>query len=203
MDGVRTDGEAGPGPVMRARVLATIVESPEPIDARAVADALALHVTTVRFHLEQLEAAGLVRRQPDALKRRGRPRVLYRPAGTVRVDDARGQLIDVLAATLEGRDDATALSRQAGERWAETVATGDLVDVLERIGFEPEEEGDAIALHACPFRDAAREHPGVVCSVHRGLIDRTLTESGSGVHGELLPFVEPELCVVRLTPRRR
>ena len=170
---------------------------------RAVAVTLTLHVTTVRFHLEQLEAAGLVRRQPDTLKRRGRPRVLYRPAGVVRVDDARGRLIDVLAATLDGRDDAAALSSQAGERWAETVASGDLVDVLETIGFEPEEEGDVIALRACPFRDAAREHPGVVCSVHRGLINRVLAESGSDVQGELLPFVEPELCLVRLTPRTR
>lgn len=203
MGGTRADAGAAPVPGMRGRVLATIAGSSGPIDARAVADALALHVTTVRFHLEQLEAAGLVRRQPDALKRRGRPRVLYRPAGIVRVDDARGRLIDVLAATLDGREDAAALSRQAGERWAERVASSDLVEVLETIGFEPEEKGDTISLRSCPFRDAAREHPGVVCSVHRGLIDRVLAESGSGVRGELLPFVEPELCVVRLTPRTR
>src|SRR5262249_8361966 len=144
---------------------------------------LDLHVTTVRFHLEQLEEAQLVRRHPGAEKRRGRPRLLY-AATPLRADDSREQLIDVLAGALVAGDDGgRARSLDAGKRWADALepagaVPGDrvsnLIGVLDKLGFDPHAETGAIQLRGCPFRDAARDHPEVVCSVHRGLIERLL-----------------------------
>lgn len=68
----------------RRQVLDSLLASSEPLDASAVADRLGLHVTTARFHLDQLTAAGLAQRRVGAEKRRGRPRLLYAPAGPVR-----------------------------------------------------------------------------------------------------------------------
>lgn len=193
----------------RRQVLDSLLASSEPLDASAVADRLGLHVTTARFHLDQLTAAGLVQRRVGAEKRRGRPRVLYAPAGPVRDKDAREQLIQVLAAALAREDDPESDASHAGRRWAETFELPDpddpipgLVEVFERLGFEPETDADAdadvdaIRLRACPFRDAARGHPEVVCAVHRGLIEQLL--DGTAPDARLIPFVEPELCVVAL-----
>lgn len=188
----------------RRQVLDSLLASSEPLDASAVADRLGLHVTTARFHLDQLAAAGLAQRRVGVEKRRGRPRLLYAPAGRVRDEDAREQLIHVLAAALALEDEAESDASRAGRRWAETFALPDpddpvpgLVEVFERLGFEPETaaDSDAIMLRACPFRDAAREHPEVVCAVHRGLIEQL---AGAASDVRLLPFVEPELCVVAL-----
>ena len=63
----------------RRAVLAVVAaaEAGDPVDARTIADRLELHVTTVRFHLDQLEAVQLVTRVPSTVHGRGRPRVRY------------------------------------------------------------------------------------------------------------------------------
>jgi len=187
----------------RRQVLDALLASPEPLDAAAVAARLGLHITTARFHLDQLAAAGLAHRRQGVEPRRGRPRMLYAPTGAPRDEDARGQLIDVLAAALAVTADHAAESVMAGHRWADSFDRPDpadpipgLVGVLDRLGFEPEPGADEIRLRACPFREAAREHPDVVCAVHRGLVDELL--GGAVPNARLLPFVEPELCLVTL-----
>lgn len=191
------------GSTARRQVLDALLDSTEPLDATAVAGRLGLHVTTARFHLDQLAAAGLATRRPGAEHRRGRPRILYSPVGPIRDENSREQLIQVLARALAREDETGAESHDAGRRWAAdfgAIPAQDpvpgLVDVLERIGFGPEVDDGRIRLHACPFREAAREQPQVVCSVHRGLIDRLLEPTGT--RPRLLPFVEPELCLVEL-----
>jgi predicted ArsR family transcriptional regulator len=86
----------------------------------------------------------------------------------------------------------------------------ELVDTLDSLGFAPEAVGGDILMHECPFRAAARERPDVVCAVHQGLIERMLAGPAEGERGSdrggstvprtatLLPFVQPDLCVVRL-----
>jgi predicted ArsR family transcriptional regulator len=194
----------------RRRVLEVLREAAAPQDAAAIGQRLGLHVTTARFHLDQLVTAGLAERGAGAEQRRGRPRMLYRPAGAARDDDARIRLIEVLADALARDDDGARRAVRAGERWGETFPRPDardpapgLVAALDRLGFGPERvdatPDAAIRLHACPFREAAREHPEVVCSVHRGLVEQLLT--GTDAAGRLVPFVAPELCVVQLSRR--
>ena len=187
----------------RRQVLAFLAQSPEGVSAAALCVSLGLHITTVRFLLDQLQGGGLVTRRPAAEGRRGRPRFLYAATGAVRDEQSRAQMIQVLAHALTRQDEAAAASQNAGRQWAadfDAVRPQDpipgLIDVLDRIGFDPELSEQQIRLHACPFRAAAREHPEVLCGVHRGLIDRLLEPTD--VRARLRPFVGTDLCVVDL-----
>ncbi|TFC89184.1 hypothetical protein E3T19_09000 [Cryobacterium sp. TMT4-31] len=213
----------------RRRVLGLLTAAAEPLDAVTVAAGIGLHVTTARFHLEQLEAVGLVERQVARDGQRGRPHVLFSPvAAPLPVEDAQLQLTQALASVIgEDADGGRARSVRAGERWSAQYAAGadaadpvDLVGtpsaasagtdmvppllrVLTEIGFEPQLRADenTIALPACPFRAEARANPNVVCSVHLGLIQGLVRERGHDASAiRLLPFVQPDLCLVELPP---
>jgi len=191
----------------RAQVLERLAEAQGAMDAAQLAAAVGVHITTARFHLERLERAGLVRREVTHEGRRGRPSVGYR---TVPVDDPATRyraLVDVLASALSyDADRGRARAERAGTVWADGLPDspdGSAVDLLVArmadLGFEPEDTGRTIELHACPFRDAARAHPDVVCSVHRGLIGRTVESAGARPgSARLMPFVEPQLCAIAL-----
>jgi len=196
---------------VRRRVLQFLVERAQPADAVAVASDLALHVTTARFHLDQLESAGLIQRAVERTAQRGRPRVLFTvvPAPS---DDVQEQLNHALVSVIsEDADGGRARAIRAGENWSAAFA-GELVGpvddaiapivrVLTTLEFEPEvdSEGRTIALHACPFRDEARKNPGVVCSVHLGLLQGSARSLGRDEREVgLRPFVGPELCMVDL-----
>lgn len=199
----------------RRAVLELLGAAHEPMDAAAISEGIGLHITTVRFHLEQLERAGLIHREPSRGGQRGRPRVLFSMTPVARSDEGHRQLAEVLADALSSDPDGgRARAVAAGERWADASSDGlepqpdgdvvaPLVAVLDRLGFEPALRGEGddrvIDLLACPFRDTAAAHPEVVCSVHRGLIQRTVSTYGhDGDEAGLLPFVEPELCVIPL-----
>lgn len=66
--------------------------------------------------------------------------------------------------------------------------------VLSLVGFSSKPEGDSIVLQKCPFADVAASGPGVVCEIHRGLIDAAL-----GVKANLIARDPYEaLCEIRL-----
>lgn len=72
---------------------------------------------------------------------------------------------------------------------------------LERLGFDPELDRSQLEFHLyrCPFLDLARSRPEVVCNVHLGLVQGVLDAvPGPVAARELLPFVGPEHCVLRL-----
>lgn len=208
-------------PTARRRTLDVLAVARHPLDAQAVATALDVHVTTARFHLDQLEAAGLVQRRAARENRPGRPRMVYALSASLREADAREQLIEVLARALsDSVTDEVAPGKSAavhaGERWADEIVeeesasarsvpadpVDELVGVLDSLGFEPEVGDGEILMRACPFRTAARDRPDVVCAVHRGLIARMLGDEPDGKGAQRLhPFVEPELCVVTLPGR--
>lgn len=216
----------------RRQVLDTLTRSAVPLDAHAIAEELDLHVTTVRFHLEHLREALLVRRAVDPPKRRGRPRMLFTPVGDPGRDrTAQEQLIDTLATAFAHRDDDEGRARavEAGRAWARALGDGAsgegasgegvsgdgasgegasgageaaLMDALEGLGFEPSRDGGIVELRACPFRDAARRHPDVICAAHQGLVEQFLAAGSppgdESSRGRLLPFVQPDLCVIDL-----
>ncbi|MEO7122671.1 MAG: helix-turn-helix domain-containing protein, partial [Lacisediminihabitans sp.] len=107
----------------RRAVLDLLADSHEMLDAAAIAVGIGLHVTTVRFHLEQLENAGLVRRELSHGGRRGRPRVLFGISAAARSDEGHRQLAEVLADALSSDPDGGATrATAAGERWADVSA---------------------------------------------------------------------------------
>jgi len=209
----------------RLRLLDALRASEHALDARALGTICGLHLNTVRFHLQILAEAGLVRSEPDSSGSRGRPRLLYTPTtvgGTAAGDPAGYQL---LAAVLAAHWAGTPAERaQRAERAGRAVATEQgfatrpstrpitTEDAVARVGglfaelgFEPEvaREGDELQLrlHACPFRAVATDHPEVVCSMHLGLLRGALDELGApATTSSLAPFVTPHLCVARITP---
>jgi len=212
---------------LRRRILDALAAASGPLDAAGIAERFGIHVTTARFHLDQLEAAHLTRRQVQRGAGRGRPRVAYTAITEKPNDEALRELNAVLVDALtHDADGGRSRAYEAGTRWAQAYrdtlvddpaapsgtaagsasrepASAPLVRVFEQLGFEPEEQvrdGQArIALNGCPFRDIAAQHPEIVCSAHRGLLDGSLDELGRSASGATLePFVEPDLCMVRL-----
>ena len=209
----------------RVALLERLRQADGPVGVDALADHLDLHVNTVRSHLGQLEQAGLVASESEARDRPGRPRLVYHAtdrAATVASttsDDGYRFLSVVLASYLSARsDDPAGEAEDAGTVWGHHLVDrpapfrstdvddgiGQVVAALDGLGFAPElADADTprprILLRRCPFLEVARDHQDVVCSVHLGLIRGALDELGVDVEAsELLPFVEPDLCVTRL-----
>jgi len=191
----------------RRDTLAILRAAPGPLTAAALAGRLGLHVTTVRFHLDQLERVGLVARESEHSGRRGRPAASYR-AVQVDLGTARDQMIDALAlAAARGGPSPQDDARAAGRGWAAGLAVphGDARTLLTRVagqlGFDPEPADGGIRLRACPFRTAARRNPQVVCQVHLGLLQGIAARAHDGdqVRIGLEPFAEPQICHLTLT----
>lgn len=197
----------------RRQLLELLRSSREPLDAEQLATAVDLHVTTARHHLGTLERAGLVEHAAERAGRPGRPRLLYSATPDIAADGYR-TLAHVLTAELEDDPDGGhRRAERAGRRWAAQfvpacgdgtapdIAVGTVTTLFDRLGFAPRREDDGprhrLLLDACPFRDIARAHPGVVCTMHLGLL-RGVLERTSAAEAELRPFVEPELCVAEL-----
>lgn len=226
-DARRSDAPTGAAllasPVRRSIVDTLAEHRPTPdgrpgMSAAHLAQELHLHVTTVRFHLDQLEAAGLVRAEFTRGFGVGRPRKLYSVApGSLDPQRAEAAL-QILTGLLAESFGADLTPMEAGSRWArEHVArqpdapartpgqwltkVGQMIDVLLDWGYTPDlatSEGGRtcrIDLVACPFLELARTNPAVVCGIHRGLIKGVMEQLGeSDTQVSLEPFVKPELC---------
>jgi predicted ArsR family transcriptional regulator len=201
----------------RARLLDLLRSDEGARTAHDLAAAFGLHVNTVRFHLDVLEDAGLVRRENSPSSRRGRPRMLY----TAAQPPATGYelLAQALAQHWQGNPAerakraeqagyelaASAGDRRTGPPLSVAAAIDEVVGLFATMGFQSEivpDRGDGaqIKLHHCPFRTVAVQHPEVVCSLHLGMIRATLSESGAPAAATgLEPFVEPNLCIVNIS----
>lgn len=212
----------------RERVLRLVGAANGVVDAGEIAERMQLHVTTVRFHLDALCEDGAVARTRIKRDGVGRPRTGY-IAVRDRLDYR--SLAEILAMELgDTADERRERAERAGLRWAERIlsAAADdpagrkgavngsgvdacadrITEVFERMGFGPEIVTDphntvgqrTIQLNACPVRDLARSHPEVSCAMHRGLL-RGLLADHDGDQTDLAPFVEPEVCIAKITRR--
>ncbi|MBW3086974.1 hypothetical protein KEM60_03204 [Austwickia sp. TVS 96-490-7B] len=106
---------------VRRRIVDFVREQPGCLAAADLGNLLGLHVTTVRFHLDQLEQAGVLFSETQRRETVGRPRKVYTVAPeSVPVNEAAYVVLaDVLAGAIPGggRDRAKA-SEKAGEEWA-------------------------------------------------------------------------------------
>lgn len=210
----------------RAHVLEVVREAAGPVGVAEVAERVGLHVNTVRGHLELLADTGFVTRQTERRTTPGRPRVLYSTTGRPVPDDSTARdaanyrilarvLVEQIKAHARDGQDAREIARRAGETWA--AATADLVPqgrvadvdgayrvlvgMLEDLGFDPHPEPahDRVVLHACPYLDSPRSDLPVVCGVHQGLIQGTLTRLSAPLAAAGLDVrPSPTRCVVRL-----
>lgn len=213
-----------------------VSSEPEPytrnrgLTASELAARLGLHVTTIRFHVDQLVAAGVLVTR-DERGGVGRPRRYYavgaenRPA--IDSPDAYRVLASMLAEALT--DEERPSPSAAGERWmndhrdevlpatasrrtartpgAWLAKIGVVIDLLSRWGYSPSirttDDGHTaeILFRDCPLRALALDNPSVVCGVHHGVVVGALDALGEDAEVELQPFIEPHLCLARVTTR--
>jgi predicted ArsR family transcriptional regulator len=189
------------------------------MDSRELGRRVGLHPNTVRFHVEQLADAGLVRAVAGPATGRGRPRVLYEAVEDAEPGSADGYrlLAQMLAGYLASADDPRHVAEEVGRAWGGYLterpapftgltaeeATERVVRLFSELGFMPENEAEGghrrILLHRCPFREVARANPEVVCSIHLGMLRGALAELGAPLEATSLePMVRPTLCIAHL-----
>lgn len=207
----------------RGEVLAVLRGSADALSIVDIATQLQLHPNTVRFHLEALIEAGRAERVESPRTGPGRPPQMFRAhAGMDPAGPRNYQLLaDILTAQLATAPDPAARAAEAGRAWGHRVAgdmttpaptaeqaVGELVQVLDEVGFDPELEpgtdgGTRIRLQHCPFLDLATARTRVVCPVHLGLMQGVLEGREAPVAVDRLePFAAPDLCLAHLTTTR-
>ena len=201
----------------RARIVDELRDATDGLDAAELAGRLGLHANTVRWHLGILADAGIVGSRPAPRATPGRPRILYslEPEPAEHAADEHRLLATVLTGALAAEADGAERAEDAGRAWGRYLmardplartnddeAVGEVVQLLDGQGFEPEAQGREIHMHRCPFHALAESRPEVVCAVHKGLVSGALSALGSELEVEGLDvFVRPDLCVARLTER--
>jgi predicted ArsR family transcriptional regulator len=196
----------------RSRVEAALREAPDGLDVPELAVRLGLHPNTVRWHLGALGDAGAVSSAPHPRASRGRPRIVYRlePAREAGTREEYRLLASVLSSAVAGPEAA----ELAGHAWGrylvprrlplvradDAEARRTVCGLLAEQGFAPESTEGEIRMRRCPFHDLAETQPEIICAVHKGLIEGAFEELGSDLRIEGLDvFVEPDLCVARLS----
>ena len=206
----------------RADVLELLRIADGPLGVREVAERTGLHPNTARFHLEALVEAALAVRETQDRQTPGRPRIGYRaiaggPAGRRRYRLLAEMLTSMVAATMADPGDA---AEAAGREWGTFLteqpppyqrltaedAVAKLTAIMDELGFAPrpragDDDGQyRLDLRQCPFREVAKQHKNVVCSLHLGLMRGALAQMRAPVAAaRLVPFGEPSLCVASLT----
>jgi predicted ArsR family transcriptional regulator len=196
------------GEQQRQVILETLGAARGGLDANQLAERLDLHPNTIRWHLGLLADTGLVEAAPDRRHERGRPRLVYRLTGegVGRGRDEYRLLATMLTDLVAADGNGEAHAYEAGFRWGRRLQRGEpganLADLLDRAGFEARQRGDRVEMRRCPFYALAEGSPQVICTLHHGVIDGALTETGTDEEVERLePFAEPGLCVAHI--RRR
>jgi predicted ArsR family transcriptional regulator len=155
----------------------------------------------------------------------GRPAIGYRAsadgAPSALPGERRYRLLAEMMTSLVASlaDNPAAAAERAGREWGGYLAEPPLpyrrpsaaealtrlTGLLADLGFDPEvqpgetERARRLVLRDCPFREVAREHQGVVCPLHMGVIRGALDRMRAPLAADRLEvFPEPGLCRVRL-----
>ena len=87
-------------------------------------------------------------------------------------------------------------------------AIGRLVGLMDELGFAAEArtvDGERqVGLRHCPFLDLVQDRAQVICPMHLGLMQGAMGALDTSVTvQQLIPFAEPDLCLVHLGTGRR
>ena len=180
----------------RYAIYLELARSSRPLSTSDVAESLGLHANTVRPHLERMRDVGLLESRPDTSGAVGRPQKLYSLAPEAPSLGLEPPVFPMLArmllsmASVAGidRELAADAGRSEGRRRAHrrehaaTPCVDAAVAMLDELGFDPArvDEPDAVnvAFSHCPFAELAEAEPELVCSLHRGLLEGFVDETG-------------------------
>lgn len=214
------------GEPIRRDLYRYVVSQREPVGRDEAAEAVGVARHTAKFHLDRLEADGLLeteyrrppgRRGPGA----GRPAKRYRrAAGELAVSlpprrydlagrvlaraiavatESGGPVADAVhdAAVSEGRALGASAVERGIDRTPREAAAEVIGGVLAEYGYEPRISAGAVELDNCPFHALAEEHRPLVCGMNLDLINGLLEQcSHSGLSARLDPA--PGRCCVVL-----
>lgn len=174
----------------RYAIYLELARSDVPLSTTEIADSLELHPNTVRPHLERMREVGLLEVDADSRGTVGRPQhrwSLAADAPSLGLEPSEFRLLARLLAGVAAQAglDAEAIAevgRIEGRRSGSLRAAAGtqscleaLVDELADLGFDPAigEDRDltTVAFASCPFREVASEFPGLVCQLHRGIVE--------------------------------
>jgi predicted ArsR family transcriptional regulator len=199
---------------VRRQLYRFVCSQAEPVSRDQAAEAVGIARHQAKFHLDRLEAEGLLETDYVRLTGRtgpgaGRPAKRYRrgrkeftvalPAREYELA-ARIMAEAITASSQTGTQIPDALREAAaahGTAIAETVtdrpmsadAAVDLaLDILSEHGYEPRGSGSTFILANCPFHALARSHTELVCQVNHTLITA------------LAQAIAPDLLDIRLDP---
>ena len=154
-----------------------VVAQAEPVSRDQAATGAGVPRHTAKFHLDRLEADGLLetefrrltgRRGPGA----GRPAKLYRRSArqvSVTLPPRQYELAaQIMAAALDHGGGPDALATAAAEVGRRAGTT------LEELGYEPHERDGVVELLNCPFHALAAEHTALVCGMNLHLVGALL-----------------------------
>ena len=216
-------------PIRRALYRYVITQS-DPVGREQAAAAVGAAPHVAKFHLDKLEADGLLDSEYSRPPGRGgpgagRPAKRYRRskrelsvslperrydlAGRLMAQaiaaatESGGPVADALheAAVVEGRQLGDRVSARLGRRRSPAACDDAVAGVLADYGYEPRTDDDAITLANCPFHALAREHTELVCGMNLDLLTGMLeTCDSAGMRARLDPA--PRRCCVTLDRRR-
>ena len=215
----RIDQVAALGDPARRALYRWVVGQPEAVGREQAARAVGVAHHVAKFHLDRLEAEGLLateyRRPPGRSgPGAGRPAKLYRAVGELDVSvperryDLAGRLLARAVATaaqtgVPVTEALDAVARAAGEEQGRSTPSARRSPVrramasLEQCGFEPDREGGEVVLRNCPFHTVADEAREVVCGMNLSFVSGVLDGVGATGSTAVLDPV-PGGCCVRL-----
>ena len=189
------DGEG-----QREAIVAALRDVPAGLDTNVIAERVGLHPNTVRWHLGRLADQGFVRSAPERRRSRGRPSIVHRltPEGVAAGRDEYRMLATMLTAALASDPEGThrtCAERESDRGRALSAANpgGERREPARRGGLRRRAKRRyRIEMRRCPFYALAETDPRIVCTLHHGIIDGALAETGSPRRVERLDaFVEP------------
>ena len=199
---------------VRRELYQFVCSQPEPVSRDQAAEALGVARHQAKFHLDRLEAEGLldadyVRMTGRAGPGAGRPAKRYRRAvgefaitlpareyalaahilaEAVTASARTGSPILAALSTAAAAHGAT-IAAEAPDRPRSAEAALDLaVSLLSRHAYEPRRNGSTVVLTNCPFHTLARSHTELVCGMNHALI------------AGFVRSVAPDLLEARLDP---
>jgi len=198
------------GDPTRRDIYLFVRSAPDGVKAAEVAEEFDLHPNVARHHLEKLAGGGYLDVELARHESAGRPSKRYRAAARdthLSLPPRRDDLLATLLARALERlpvDEASALAEEVGLEYGRAIAArmepseghrsvkaavASVADALTAHGFaaHAESRGTALTLVAehCPFGDAARQYPHVLCAVDTGMVKGML----EGLYGETQPVI--------------
>lgn len=210
----------------RYAIYLELARATRPLATADIAEALGLHPNTVRPHLDRMRDAGLLDVEIGGRGDVGRPQHRYSVApGAPSLGlepptmPVLARMVLVMAKRLRASaDDAEAVGDDEGRtrarRYSSAPSTLEaLVSDLDRLGFDPvvsdavpvgaaTDDGAAVVAFAnCPFEEMARDHPEVVCGLHRGMVAGFVSQMGDADIRDFCTLTSRTPCRVTVTAR--